>query len=166
MTDLWRLRNILTDTERVIAAKGPTAVNLAPQLEARGWPSGTLGTGARSSDPTTSVERDTILRDEHPDTKRWDGITALLDLQLRELEKAARLVQITIAQVTAHASDQDRPNRSVCVACGKSVDGYLRRGLCNPCNLRLRRSGVERDVWLAQLRTDRSTLPAQPGEHP
>lgn len=156
MIDLWRLGQILDTTARILRDEGPTAQRLAPELAARGWPASTMG-ARRSNEPSSSVESDVLRVVEFGDP--WEGIDRRLVEELRALERAARAVQVTVRLVASHGSDEDRPNRSVCAACSTVVGGYLRRGLCDRCRKQLERSGLDRAVWIASVRTDRSTEP-------
>lgn len=105
-----------------------------------GWPTATLGdgTGARTSDPTSSVERAAI------DPDRWATIDTDLTRALRTIWHDGLTLLTLTDHITAHASDDDpvpagtgpctiRTCDTTCKPSGKNPDNRLRSGLCPAC---------------------------------
>lgn len=137
--------SVLADhLERVAAhlrKRGDKTTELAELFAARGFPTNVGGAGARSSDSTSSVEREAI--DAHSE---WHDIDDLEAQLRRALWKAALDWQAIEAKLWSHASDDDPIpiGRGACQACGKFCKGdggndRLRSGFCNNCTQRWRR---------------------------
>jgi hypothetical protein len=127
-----------------LRANGDQAKLWALILSARGYPSATLGSGARSSDTTTSTERAVGLSGDDgpltPPDAAWNGVDGELDRYLALLTHTASHVASLLTRLLAHASDDDpipagtgpcalRTCEHFCVPRKKPSD-RLRRGLC------------------------------------
>lgn len=107
---------------------------------ATGWPASTLGdgTGAHTSDPTSSVERAAL------DPDRWATIDTDLATALRTIWHNGLTVLTLTDRITSHASDDDpvpagtgpctiRTCDTTCRPDRRRPDNRLRSGLCPAC---------------------------------
>jgi hypothetical protein len=105
-----------------------------------GWPTTTLGdgTGARSSDHTSTTERAVL------DPDPWSTIDIELAQALRTIWHHGLTTLTLIDRITAHAPDDDpipagtgpctiRTCDTTCRPTGKNPDNRLRSGLCPTC---------------------------------
>lgn len=155
---------------------GATAERRAALLAARGWPSGTLGSGSRSSDNTSSVERAVGLQgddDVQPRTDRWVDADRELATRWRQAFTAVARLHEYLGDLVAHADDVDPlpAGTGECQACGRFVrpskrrpNDRLRSGLCDRDRKAWKRSGLDRQTWLTQHRVDPEEAAAEPLE--
>lgn len=128
----------LREAATVIEQHGHQATRLAPELAARGYPVSTLGDGgSRGSSDHTSTERAAL-----GPGNRWDAIDDRLAKALRTAWGAATLAQALVADVVAHAQDDDpvpagtggcQVCSTVCRPTAKRPNFRLRAGLCPTC---------------------------------
>lgn len=110
---------------------------------ARGYPHGTLGdgTGARSSDSTSSTERAAGIVHQ---LSSWANIDTELTKALQTWWHTGLIVQTIIDRITTHAPDDDplpagtgpctiRTCETVCRPDNRRPDNRLRAGLCPAC---------------------------------
>lgn len=154
-THLRTIANLLDD-------HGILAIDLAAALATRGLPSAVGGTGSRSADTTTSVER-AAGADLEEDTTRsthWDDIDVRLAKLLRLTWKVGLDVQTTIGDIVAHAQDLDDvpAGTGSCLCCTticrpdhKNPGRRLRSGFCPSCY----RAWIR---WRAQHHPDRAAF--------
>lgn len=133
----------LRQLARLLEDQGPRVIDLAAALATRGMPSAVGGSGSRSADTTTSVER---AAGTHLDTDRndhWDDIDLRLARLLRIIWRAALETDTTINRIAAHGNDLDPlpAGTGNCVCCGtftrpdhRHPDRRLRSGFCPPCH--------------------------------
>lgn len=163
---------------------GPQAIRVAPQLAARGWPGGTMGdgTGARTSDATSSVERAAgVTQDAKPaDMKhgRHAGADARLARLLRLVWKTGLDIETLIVDLLAHGDDVDviPAGTGECECCSRFVrptadrpHDRLRSGLCDPCRKAWDKAGrperrgwiIDRRRWLRDAVTSTGKAPAE-----
>jgi hypothetical protein len=124
-----------------IRAVAPQAIAQAAILAARGYPTSTLGNGARTTSQNTSTERAAL----DPDT--WAGVDDQLAALLRrawltstQLDQVAAELSGLMVRILAHAGDDDPipAGRGHCLACetfciGDGGNDRLRDGFCHPC---------------------------------
>lgn len=170
----------LRDVADALEIHGRAALDLAPVLAARGWPSGTAGGGVSGGGasirvlnedgdeelvPVTSTEAAAMHED------RWADADRELAARLRALFTAAARAHQFVADLAAHADDADPlpAGTGECQACGRFVrptkarpDDRLRSGLCDRDRQAWKRSGLDRQAWLAQRRTDPAEAAAVP----
>lgn len=115
---------------------GDTAITRARSLAERGYPAGTLGSGSRSSDTTSSTERAAL------NPNPWAGVDDDLARALRRLWADATIVEGLVDRILAHASDDDPipAGRGHCQACeafckGDGENDRLRSGFCHACSM-------------------------------
>lgn len=130
------LAHQLETLARTLRAHGNRRLDLARALAATGYPSNTLGTGARSSDPTSTTEREALT--DRPN--RFAHIDQVYAHRLTDLARACRELSQVDALVAQHAADIDPipAGSGECQACGKVVrhnplkrdNDRLRAGLC------------------------------------
>jgi hypothetical protein len=137
------LADHLNRVAETISEHGLAALELAPQLAARGYPTATIGNGSRSSSDTTSTERAAGTDTERERDTRWDAIDQRLATYLRLIWKAGLDLETLITDIVAHASDIDilPAGTGSCVCCttlvrptAKHPDNRLRSGLCPTCH--------------------------------
>lgn len=142
-----QLARLLRDTADLIDRHGPRALDMAPLLAARGWPTTTLGdgTGSRTDTDTTSTETAALTN------TRFDGIDTRLDAAWLTTWRAATACAALVTTVTAHAAPDTEHNgratthtgAGTCGACNKWVTGSsndrLRAGWCNACRVSYQR---------------------------
>lgn len=153
---------------------GTTALRRARELAARGWPAGTLGTGSRSADPTTSVERalglaasDSDEDDDEvayrPPDDRWVDADRELARRWRAAFTAIARLHDYVADLVAHADDVDPipAGTGECQACSTFCrptkdhpDFRLKAGLCPRHYKAWRRSDLVKSEWLVRHRKD------------
>lgn len=126
----------LEDVARQLRTTGKTALRLAPELAARGYPASTMGDGFRSADTTSSVEREALHG-----TRQWEHV----DLHLQQRLRYSWLVTLRLAEllttICAHAGDDDElpAGSGTCERCARVVrpdvkpGDRLRAGYCNAC---------------------------------
>jgi hypothetical protein len=117
-------------------------------LASRGLPSGTLGTGARSSDPTSSTERAVGLVGASsdgltPPDPQFVGIDERLAKHMRIIWHAVTEATGLVGLIKSHASDDDPipagtgycvADETFCRPDDKHPDNRLRSGLCPACH--------------------------------
>lgn len=130
------LADHLENVARHLRVGGTQALEAARLLAARGYPSSTLGTGARSSSDSTSTERAAL------DPGPWAGIDDELAHAIRAAWKATLELDSYVARLLAHASDDDPipAGRGHCQACeafckGDGENDRLRSGFCHACSM-------------------------------
>jgi hypothetical protein len=175
-----RLEQLLTEVDDVIAKMGlpshpspedlckalrdlsPTAIasaiRLAALIDARGWPTATLGDGgSRSTDGTSSTERAAILPPE------WAPRSYALASFLHLLDKASRKLNEKVDWTLAHASDVDYVPAGTgnCLACEefcspvRNPNDRIVKGFCPKCyKAFLRDHQPERGSWIHQRKKD------------
>jgi len=94
-----------------LRVNGDQAKLWATVLAARGYPTATLGSGARSSDTTTTVERAVGLSGDTgaltPPDGPWNGVDADLAWSMRLVWLTSTQLDVLMARLLAHASDDD-----------------------------------------------------------
>jgi len=138
------IANQLEALAKQLRVNGDQAKLWANILSARGYPTATLGSGARSSDTTTSTERAVGLSGDTgpltPPDAAWNGVDGELARYLRLLWLTASQVDVLMVRLLAHASDDD-PIPGGTGPCAirhcehfcnprKDDNDHLRRGLC------------------------------------
>lgn len=151
------LANHLDTLAKIVRADGDRVRNLAAILAARGWPSATLGNGARSSDTTSSTERAAL------DPDPWIEIDEILARTERVLWVSAVQVSDMYARIMAHDSDDDPVpgGTGPCVLktcehfCNprKDPEDRLKRGLCPIHYARWRRADQPEMTLFVQIVT-------------
>lgn len=128
---------------------GHRALELAPLLAARGWPTTTMPSGSRGNSELTSVE----AAADNPNVD-WDNVDQKLDAALHRCWVDILDVRTLITNITSHAGADDRktnqqPGSGDCLVCSKYVPGTaedrLRAGYCNACRM----------AWVRADRPDR-----------
>lgn len=134
-THLRTVANLLDD-------HGTLAIDLAAVLASRGLPSAVGGSGSRSADTTTSVERAAGTDQDTDRNTRWDDIDVRLARLLRLTWKVGLDVQTTIGDIVAHAQDLDEvpAGTGSCLCCSnicrpdhRHPERRLRSGFCPSC---------------------------------
>lgn len=141
---------------RQVAARldlvGADALRLAPQLEARGWPTTTLGDGPRGTTNSSSTET-AALKGPGP----YENATINLNARLHYTWLVSTRLDELLEQLTAHADTTDPlpAGSGSCEACGhvcrpdmKKGD-RIRSGFCPACYRAWLRDGQpERAPWI------------------
>jgi len=149
------IANQLEALAKQLRVNGDQAKLWATVLAARGYPSATLGNGARSSDTTTTVERAVGLSGDTgpltPPDGPWNGVDGDLARYLRLLWLTASQVDVLMVRLLAHASDDDPipPGTGPCTYKGcehfcnprKNPNDRIKRGYCPAHFLRWWRLG-------------------------
>lgn len=126
-------------------------IHAAALLAARGWPTGTSGRAARSSDPTSTTETAGLT------SGPFDGLDDKLTDAMRQIWTAGLTIQEAMATIHAHAPDDDPlpAGAGECQRCGhfcnprqRGPNDRLRSGWCFPCY----------QAWTRAGRPDRSAF--------
>jgi len=166
-----QLARYLREVAKLLESDGGRAVDLAALFSARGYPAGVAGdgTGVRSSDTTTSVERAAGVDQEVPRPGRFDGADRRLARTLRLLWKTGLDIEEQVAQLLAHGDDVDElpAGTGTCVCCDRfcrpgvtgndpangTTNDRLRAGLCPACRSAWDRVGKpEKGPWIIARR--------------
>lgn len=170
----------LEATAKLLRVEGKRAAELASLLSARGWPAGTLGSGSRSSDTTSSTERAAGFDGRDGSDGRtatplnagpWVGADEDLT-RFRDLAwQSAFGLQERIHSVLVHAQDDDPlpAGTGECEACGvfcrptkDRPEFRIKSGLCPACYQSCHRSPLDRVEWIRLRR--RGLVEAEPVE--
>lgn len=163
-----QLARYLRDVAKLLENDGTQAVGLAALFASRGFPAGTLGdgTGARSANGSTSVERAVgVDGDDGPadPLPRWAGADRRLARTLRLIWKTGLDIEEQITALLAHGDDVDElpAGTGNCDCCQRFVrpgqtgseHDRLRAGLCPACRAAWDRANKpERGPWIIERR--------------
>ena len=126
----------LEDVARQLRVQGPTALRLAPELAAHGYPAATLGDGgSRGTEGSSSVERAAL------NPNRYDAIDKRLNQRLRYSWLLTLRLSETLTELYGHAGDDDQlpAGSGSCERCERmcrpdvKAGDRLRGGYCNGC---------------------------------
>lgn len=146
----------LEDVARQLRTQGPTAIRLAPELAAHGYPAATLGDGgSRGSDVGSSTERAAL------NPNPFDAVDKRLNQRLRFTWLLSLRLSETLTEVYGHAGDDDQlpAGSGSCECCERmcrpdvKAGDRLTAGFCAADYQAWVRAGrPERAPWIVQRR--------------